>query len=164
MPCRIPAPARSARKTCAISSGNTGWRVEMPYVDPDPENWAIFKALPRDTPMHMLNLVRYRDRAEYPQGHPSATLGWSGERAYREYIERLLPFLAGLGAGLSWDGTFECVVTGPKPFEWDKVFVMRFPDSRAFFAMITAPEYKADIVPHRTAAVLDSRLVRYGGA
>ena len=135
----------------------------MNYVDPSAEGWAAFKDLPRDRPIHMLNFVRYRDLAEYPAGHPCAQLGWSGQRAYEEYVSRLKVFLAPVGAGMVWDSPFECVVTGPQPFEWDKVFVMGFPSADAFFAMITAPEYKADIVPHRSAAVLDSRLVRYAG-
>ena len=41
------------------------------HVDPSPENWAQFKALPRDTPIHMLNLIRFKDRAEYPEVHPN---------------------------------------------------------------------------------------------
>ncbi|MEY4721635.1 MAG: hypothetical protein RIQ46_1360 [Pseudomonadota bacterium] len=133
----------------------------MHYVDPDAENWAAFKALPRDTPIHMLNFIRLRDVAVYPAGHPNAGQGWTGARAYQEYIDRLVPFLATLGAGMVWQGRFECMVTGPAEPEWDKVFIMGYPDAAAFFAMITAPEYKADIVPHRTAGVLDSRLIRY---
>lgn len=135
----------------------------MHYVDPSPEHWAVFKALPRDTPVHMLNFIRLKEHADYPADHPCAALGWSGARAYDEYIARLKPFLAPLGAAMVWEGAFECMVTGPETFEWDKVFIMGYPSSAAFFAMITAPEYKADIVPHRSAAVLDSRLVRYRG-
>jgi len=50
----------------------------MDYVDPSRENFARFKALARDTPIHLLNQIRYRDKAVYPEGHPAAGLGWSG--------------------------------------------------------------------------------------
>ena len=40
------------------------------YIDPDRAAWEAFKALPRDRPIQMLNLIRLRDRAEYPPGHP----------------------------------------------------------------------------------------------
>ena len=40
------------------------------YIDPDRQAWAIFKALPVDQPIHMLNLVRLKPLAEYPEGHP----------------------------------------------------------------------------------------------
>lgn len=42
----------------------------MSYIDPDRQAWEIFKALPRDQPIQMLNLVRLKPLAEYPQDHP----------------------------------------------------------------------------------------------
>ena len=36
------------------------------YIDPDRQAWEAFKSLPRDRPIHMLNLIRLRDTAEYP--------------------------------------------------------------------------------------------------
>ena len=35
------------------------------YIDPSRANFEAFKALPRDEPIHMLNLLLYRDLAEY---------------------------------------------------------------------------------------------------
>ncbi|PLK26242.1 DUF1330 domain-containing protein [Novosphingobium sp. TH158] len=132
------------------------------YVNPDRENFAAFKALPRDRPIQLLNLIRYRESAAYPEGHACAALGWSGERAFAEYFTRLVPVIHALGGGMIWEGRFEGVITGPAQFEWDRVFVMGFPSANAFLAMVTDPHYKEEVVPHRTAAVLDSRLVRYG--
>jgi len=38
----------------------------MPTVDPTPESFkAMFKAIPADTPVVMLNLLRFRKRAVY---------------------------------------------------------------------------------------------------
>mgnify|MGYP003906569021 CR=1 FL=1 len=48
------------------------------FIDPSPANFAAFKALPRDEPIHMLNLLLYRDVAEYPEGHAHHGNGWSG--------------------------------------------------------------------------------------
>lgn len=36
-------------------------------IDPTREQFNQFKALPRDQPVHMLNLVRLRDLAIYPE-------------------------------------------------------------------------------------------------
>jgi uncharacterized protein (DUF1330 family) len=132
------------------------------YVNPDRENFEAFKALPRDKPIQLLNLVRYRELALYPEGHSHAGMGWSGERAFAEYFTRLVPVIDALGGGMVWEGRFEGVITGPAEFEWDRVFVMGFPSANAFLSMVTDPHYKKEVVPHRTAAVLDSRLVRYG--
>ena len=48
------------------------------YIDPSKTNFEAFKDLPRDQPIHMLNLLQYRDQAEYPEGHDNAGKDWSG--------------------------------------------------------------------------------------
>ena len=50
------------------------------YIDPSKTNFEAFKDLPRDQPIHMLNLLQYRDQAEYPEGHDNAGKDWSGRR------------------------------------------------------------------------------------
>ena len=42
----------------------------MSYIDPDREAWEIFKSLPHDQPIQMLNLVKLKPKAEYPADHP----------------------------------------------------------------------------------------------
>ena len=134
----------------------------MDYVNPSRENFEAFKALPRDTPIQMLNFIRYREHAAYPEGHPNAALGWSGARAYREYIAAIQPVLARVGGKMVWEAQFECVLTGPAEPEWDEVFVMGYPSASAFLAMVKDPGYSGEVVVHREAAVLDRRLIRYG--
>ena len=47
----------------------------------------------------MLNLIRLRERAEYPQGHPEIHgKAISGRDAYREYGRTIVPHLARLGS------------------------------------------------------------------
>ena len=133
----------------------------MPHIDPAPDNWAKFKSLPRDTPIQMLNLIKLRDLAEYPEGHPNHGKGLTGHEAYAIYKAGLAPIVASSGGGMIWQGALECTVTGPAG-EWDEMFVMGYPDSAAFMAMVKDPHYIAEVVPHRTAAVADSRLIRFG--
>ena len=134
----------------------------MPYVDPDQANWAAFKALPRDTPIRMLNLIKFRELADYPEGHPNHGKGLTGREAYAIYKAGIAPIIAAAGGGMVWQPPMECVVTGPAG-EWDEAFVMGYPNSAAFMAMVKNPHYIAEVVPHRTAAVADSRLIRFAG-
>ena len=134
----------------------------MTHIDPSRENWAAFKALPRDTPIHMLNLIKLRELADYPAGHPEHGKGRTGREAYAIYKAGIAPIIAAAGGGMVWQPLMECVVTGPAG-EWDEAFVMGYPNSAAFMAMVKNPHYIAEVVPHRTAAVADSRLIRFAG-
>ena len=132
------------------------------YIDPGREQFEAFKALPRDTPIHMLNLIKYREIASYPADHPDHGRGLTGRQAYREYSRAIAPILARVGAARQWGGgKLECIVTG-RAGEWDDAFVMGYPNAAAFLEMVTDPEYREHVV-HRTAAVSDSRLIRFSG-
>lgn len=126
------------------------------YIDPQREQFEFFKTLPRDTPINMLNLVRFRSIAQYDDG-PKV----SGAEAYRTYGKETGPIFARVGGSIIWRGKPEAVLTGPSDEQWDTGFIARYPDAAAFFAMITDPDYKI-AVKHRQAAVLTSRLIRFG--
>jgi len=130
------------------------------YIDPSPANFQAFKDLPRDEPIHMLNLLEYREQAEYPQGHEHASKGWSGRRAYEEYGKTSGPIFRRVGGTIVWRGAFQTMVTGPEAKRWHDGFVAQYPNSGAFFEMIKDPEYQQAVV-NRTAALADSRLMRF---
>jgi uncharacterized protein (DUF1330 family) len=129
------------------------------HIDPDRAAFDAFKALPRDTPIHMLNLVRYRDRAAYPAEHPAAAEGLSGGDAYRRYGVESGPVFARVGGSILWSGRPECVLIGPADERWDAAFIAVYPNAAAFLDMVTDPDYRRAVV-HRQAAVETSRLIR----
>ena len=130
------------------------------YIDPSSENWQAFKDLPRDAPIHMLNLLQYRDQAVYPEGHENAGKSWSGRRAYEEYGTTSGPIFSRVGGSIVWRGAFETMVTGPDAARWHDGFVAAYPSAAAFLEMVTDPDYQRAVV-NRTAALVDSRLVRF---
>ncbi len=129
---------------------------------PSPANFQAFKDLPRDEPIHMLNLLRFRDHAEYPEGHEHHGKGWTGRRAYQEYGKTSGPIFARVGGTIVWRGAFEAMVTGPGPEQkvWHDGFVAQYPHAGAFFEMIKDEDYQRAVV-NRTAALTDSRLMRF---
>lgn len=133
------------------------------FVDPTREAFDAFKALPRDTPLNMLNLVRFRELAAYPDGHENAGKGWSGERAYEEYGKTSGPIFQRVGGSIVWRGAFETVLTGPAEEHWDTAFIAFYPNAGAFLEMVTDPAYRMAVV-NRQAAVLTSRLIRFAPA
>jgi len=131
----------------------------MSSIDPTREQFDAFKALPRDEPIQMLNLIRLNREAAYPEGHPNHGKGMSGLDAYREYGRTTAPIFSGLGGRQVWAGRPDCVVTGPTEEKWDLAFIAEYPNAGAFLAMVTNPDYR-ECVKHRQAAVANSRLIR----
>lgn len=129
------------------------------HIDPEREAFEAFKALPRNEPIWMLNLVRFRDRADYPAGHPDADKGRSGAEAYREYGRASGPVFARVGGSVVWRGSMQNVLIGPQTEHWDAIFIAHYPSAGAFLEMVTDPDYRLAVV-HRQAAVETSRLIR----
>ena len=128
-------------------------------IDPTRPQFDAFKALPRDTPIHMLNLIRLKPLATYPHDHPNHGKGMTGLEAYRAYGRTSADVFARVGGRQVWVGKPEAVLTGPVEERWDLAFIAEYPSAGAFLAMVTDPEYR-EHVKHRTAGVEDSRLIR----
>jgi len=129
------------------------------HIDPEREAWEMFKSLPRDQPIHMLNLIRLKAKAEYPEGHPDHGKDLTGLDAYRAYGRTTAHIFRRLGGRQVWAGKPQVMVTGPKDEAWDLAFIAEYPNAEAFIAMVRDPEYR-ELVQHRTAGVADSRLLR----
>jgi uncharacterized protein (DUF1330 family) len=132
----------------------------MGSIDPTRPQFDAFKALPRDTTIHMLNLIRLRPLAAYPEDHPNHGKGLTGLEAYRAYGRESAAILARVGGRQIWAGKPEGVLTGPTDERWDIAFIAQYPGGGAFLAMVTDPVYR-EVVKHRTAGVEDSRLIRF---
>lgn len=129
------------------------------YRDTERAQFEIFKSLPRDTPINMLNLVRFHEVADYTQGHTLAGQGLTGAQAYANYGAASGPVLARVGGSIIWRGGFDVTLIGASDEVWDAMFIAQYPNAAAFLAMVTDPEYQLAVV-HRQAAVMNSRLVR----
>jgi uncharacterized protein (DUF1330 family) len=124
------------------------------HVDPTKEAFGAFRQNNREGPIHMLNLVRLRARAAYPDRR-SAT----GAEAYAAYGRESLPVFQRLGGRIVWQGKFELMLIGPGEERWDICFIAEYPSVAAFVELIRDPQYR-EAVKHRQAAVEDSRLIR----
>ncbi len=124
------------------------------YIDPTKEGFAAFRADDRPGPIHMLNLVRLRPRAAYPDGRDA-----TGAEAYAAYGRESGPVFTRLGGSIVWRGAFEHMLIGPAEERWDHCFIAQYPSVAAFVAMIRDPVYR-EAVKHRQAAAEDLRLVR----
>lgn len=119
------------------------------------ETYLAFKENDRPGPIHMLNLVRLREKAAYEDGRDV-----SGAAAYQEYSSISAPVFQRLGGIIVWRGSLELTMIGPRDEAWDISFIARYPSPRSFLEMLKDPTYREAMV-HRQAGVADSRLIRY---
>lgn len=131
------------------------------YISPTPEAIGSFVNRGIEGPVTMLNLLRFRDIADYSE-YPDLALGGtlSGEEAYDVYASLVIPLLSSVGAEPILIGTGGSLLIGPEDARWDRVLVVKYPNVAAFVEFTQNPDYQA-ISGHRTAALADSRLLPF---
>ena len=91
------------------------------HIDPERQQFDAFKELPRDKPIMMLNLLRFREKAAYENGR-----GATGAEAYAAYVEESRSIFRRVGGEIIWRGKPELMVIGPKDKHWDMIFVAQY--------------------------------------
>ena len=129
------------------------------YLEVSPEAGKNFFSKGLEGPVTMLNLLRYRDVADYsqfPELAPSSPI--SGEEAYQLYMEHTTPLLKKAGSEVIFMGKANSFLIGPESEKWDLVLLVRHVGAMPFLGFARDPEY-LKTAGHRTAALADSRLL-----
>jgi len=130
-----------------------------PTLEPTMEaGRALFLRNPQG-PLVMLNLLRFRETADYA-GHPNLAppTPITGAEAFERYIAHTLPFLTASGGELLFLGQGGPFLIGPEAERWDCAMLVRQSSLRSFMAFNENPAYLAGL-GHRSAALEDSRLL-----
>jgi len=156
-----PANASHHEKSQDVAASNGEETKLHPavYVNSDKKAYEAMQALPKDQPLQMLNMIRYRDKADYKDNSEFSAKGWTGEQAYTEYGRHSSPIADRVGGKIIYTGIPQLTVIGPEHEKWDLVFIVHYPNLASFLALIGDPEYQKHAF-HRSAAVADSRLIR----
>ena len=129
------------------------------FIEPTNENGRRFLMRGISGPVTMLNLLRFREEADYsaaPELAPDTPI--TGRRAYEIYAGHTLPFLAAEGGEVTFTGEGGHFLIGPEDEQWDMVMLVRHASVEGFIAMASNRAYLAGI-GHRVAALADSRLL-----
>ncbi|MEM6414095.1 MAG: DUF1330 domain-containing protein [Pseudomonadota bacterium] len=129
------------------------------FLFPSDRQTSALLASAEDGPVHMLNMLRFNEFAAYPTDHPNAGKGLTGADAYALYGEGSAPIFKRVGGSIIHSWVPEVLVIGPEDEQWDRIFVACYPSKSSIIAMFRDPSYQK-LVPHRTAALKTSRLIR----
>ena len=126
--------------------------IQNTYLDVTDEAGRAFFARRITGPVLMLNLLRFRARADYSAtphlAHPDPI---DGATAYHRYIQHTLPLLRKSGGDVMFFGRGGPFLIGPSHERWDATLLVRQRSVADFMAFASDKEYLAG-VGHRTAA------------
>ena len=118
-------------------------------VTPTAEQIEGFLAPDAAGPIFMVNLLKFKERAEYEDGRETPL---SGREAYALYAAEVAKVITQVGGKLIFGANVERLMLGEVEELWDQVAIAMYPSRAAMFEMIQLPEYAA-ISVHRTAGL-----------
>ena len=107
-------------------------------------------------PVVMVNLLRFRAKAVYPDGRPSDL---TGRQAYNLYAAPMQNIIEQGGGKVLFGGDIASLVIGDVEDLWDTCVLVEYPSAAAFAAIVTSPEV-AEIGVHRAAGLEGQLLIR----
>jgi uncharacterized protein (DUF1330 family) len=121
-------------------------------IYPTPEQIEQLQAGPADRPVVMVNLLRFKPRADAPDE------GVSGEEAYRRYVEPMQRFVESKGGRILWIGRVDSQVIGTGGEGFHMIGLVEYPSRQAFVAIATDPHVQ-EIGIHRAAGLESQWLI-----
>jgi uncharacterized protein (DUF1330 family) len=130
-------------------------RVEN-AVFPGTEQITSFFGGPENGPFVMVNLLKFKETAEYADGSDADL---SGARAYARYGKGIQACLAAVDGRQIYAGPVTGLMIGEVEELWDMVALVEYPSLAAMQKMMSSPEYRA-IEVHRKAGLAGQLNIR----
>ena len=118
-------------------------------VTPNKEQLAGFLEGDTETPIKMVNLLTFKDKAEYADGRET---NLSGKEAYEIYTTEVQGHLEKVGGKTIFFGEVQRLMLGEVEELWDWVAIAEYPSRKAMLEMIMNPEYQKS-EEHRSAGL-----------
>ncbi len=115
-------------------------------MGPEPDQLEELMSGPADTPVVMVNLLRFKERADAPGEDIS------GAESYQRYAERMRKIVEGVGGRFIWLGRVDSQVIGRSDVPFDVVGLAEYPSREAFRKLASSPEVR-EIGAHRAAGL-----------
>jgi uncharacterized protein (DUF1330 family) len=115
----------------------------MSSIVPTPKQIQTMIEKGPEGPMVMVNLLKYRKKADYAPERAEAKEDLSGRDAYQRYGMVALQQVMKRGGSVVWGGSQKFVMIGDDANDWDEVVCVRYPSREAFLNMTQDPEYLA---------------------
>ena len=118
-------------------------------VTPNEKQLAGFLEGDIETPIKMVNLLTFKDKAEYADGRET---NLSGKEAYEIYATEVQGHLEKVGGKTIFFGEVQRLMLGEVEELWDWVAIAEYPSRKAMLEMIMNSEYQKS-EEHRSAGL-----------
>ncbi len=118
-------------------------------VIPTQEQMEGFLAPGPDGPISMVNLLKFKEKADYKDGRETEL---TGQEAYTLYSRGVMETLAKVGGKLVFSGDVSRLMLGEVEDLWDTVAIAQYPSRAAMLEMMQLTEYQ-EISVHREAGL-----------
>ncbi|MDG1206076.1 MAG: DUF1330 domain-containing protein [Pseudomonadales bacterium] len=118
-------------------------------VVPNKSQMAGFADVGPDGPIYMVNLLKFKDKAQYEDGRNTDL---TGEQAYALYGESVTELLKEFGGEAIFGADVERLMLGEVEELWDKVAIAMYPSRNAMLQMMMSPTMQ-EIGQHRAAGL-----------
>ncbi|MXV87012.1 MAG: DUF1330 domain-containing protein [Acidimicrobiales bacterium] len=102
-----------------------------------------------DGPIYMVNLLKFKDKAEYEDGRETDLTGYEAYQLYGRAVSRIIQDYGG-EIQFAADVTF--LSLGQVEELWDEIAIAKYPNRGALLAMSSSQEWQEAAV-HRTAGL-----------
>ena len=116
-------------------------------IHPTPEQVQELVAGPQDQPVVMINLLRFKSRAD------AADEGVSGQEAYMRYASKMREFVESKGGRFIWIGRIDSQVIGEGGEDFHAAGLVEYPSRKAFLAIAGDPYVRENIGAYREAGL-----------
>ena len=114
-----------------------------------PEQIAGMQETGPDVPIYMVNLLKFKERAEYADGRETDL---SGRDAYQLYGQRVREIIRDYGGHIVFAADVTFLALGQVDELWDEVAIASYPNRRALLEMSMSAEWREAAV-HRQAGL-----------
>ncbi|SVA53450.1 uncharacterized protein METZ01_LOCUS106304 [marine metagenome] len=116
---------------------------------PNAKQMAGFLLGDTKTTIHMVNLLKFKNKAEYKDGRQSDL---TGQEAYQIYAKEVQGHLQKVGGKLIFSGEVSRLMLGEVEELWDWVAIAEYPSRKAMRSMIMDKDYRKS-EEHRSAGL-----------
>ena len=121
---------------------------------------ALFERVPKDGKIHMLNMIKFRERAVYDDGRDTQL---TGADAYAIYDDMNRQLISESGGRIIFSGEMHTLVIGVgAQCEYDRIILIEFPSMEAYNSVAAAcveKQKECDFQAHQWAGVAYQQLI-----